>query len=89
MKELAKLPDIWFEKIQQVGKRGTPDILLCVSGKFVGIELKKSGKEPRDRLQHHKLGLIEKAGGVSFVAYPENLDVVIGLLTIMSKGGQK
>lgn len=89
MKELNKLPEIWAEKIQQVGKRGTPDILACVAGKFVGIELKKSDKEPRDRLQHHKLGLIEKAGGVSLVAYPENLDVVIGLLTIMSKGGQK
>ena len=89
MKALNQLPNVWAEKIQQVGKRGTPDILACISGRFVGIELKKSGKETTDRLQHHKLGLIEKAGGVGLVAYPENLETVIGMLTIMSKGGPK
>lgn len=86
MKALASIPNIWCEKIQQVGKRGTPDILACVNGKFVAIELKKDDKSLPDKLQQHKLKKIVKAGGVSFVACPENSETVIGMIAIMARG---
>lgn len=49
-------------------KAGTPDILACVSGKFVGIEVKKIGGVV-SALQVANIKLIQKAGGIAFVAY--------------------
>lgn len=71
LKDLRALPKCWAEKIQQVGKRGTPDILVCLNGSFIALELKKDAKECADSLQRHKLKAIELAGGTSVVACPE------------------
>lgn len=84
LKAMASIPNVWCEKIQQVGKRGTPDILACVAGRFVAIELKKDAKSKPDKLQQHKLKKITGAGGVSFVASPENSETVIGMIAIMA-----
>ena len=84
LRALALIPNVWCEKIQQVGKRGTPDILACVGGRFVAIELKKDAKSKPDKLQQHKLKKITGAGGVSFVASPENSETVIGMIAIMA-----
>ncbi len=85
LNDLRSVPNIWAEKIQQVAKRGTPDILLCAGGHFVGIELKKSQREKPDVLQQHKLKKIVEAGGVAYVAYPENKDVVLGMIAILAR----
>lgn len=47
---------------------GTPDILCCVKGRFVAIEVKKPKGGRVSALQKLKLKLIEEAGGVSIVA---------------------
>jgi len=88
LKALRGIPQVWAEKIQQVGKRGTPDILACVGGRFVGIELKKDDKSPPDKLQQHKLKKIASAGGVSIVACPENSETVIGMIAIMARSNK-
>lgn len=49
-------------------KAGTPDILACVNGKFVGIEVKAPGGRV-SALQIANIKLINNAGGVAFVAY--------------------
>ena len=50
------------------GRAGTPDLLVCCRGRFVGIEDKApSGRV--SKLQRRELDLIERAGGVSLVAY--------------------
>lgn len=68
-KDLDTLPNCWYEKIQQVTIRGTPDILLCIKGKFIAIELKtEDGK--LDALQSYKLTKIQKAGGWSYTVTP-------------------
>lgn len=46
-------------------EKGTPDILACVDGVFVGLELKQPGKH-RDRMQAHRAEQIERAGGLAF-----------------------
>lgn len=61
--------------IQQLTITGDPDYLLCVRGKFVALELKAEGEEPR-ALQQYKLNQVEKAGGVALVANPENWPVI-------------
>lgn len=47
---------------------GTPDILACVKGVFVGIEVKKPKGGVVSDLQKFKLAQIEKAGGIGIVA---------------------
>jgi hypothetical protein len=70
--KLNAIPYSYFEKIQQVSKRSTPDVLACVRGLFFGIELKRNSKEKPDPLQRHSLDRIDKACGVSIVLHPEN-----------------
>lgn len=45
-------------------KSGIPDILACINGKFVGIEVKDTNKQPT-RIQLYKLQGIRKSGGHS------------------------
>lgn len=47
---------------------GTPDILACVGGRFVGIEVKKQTGGIVSKLQEFKIKQIHEAGGVAFVA---------------------
>lgn len=47
------------------GKRGAPDILACLDGVFVGIEVKREGKEPTP-IQHKRMAEIMHAGGLAF-----------------------
>ena len=74
LRALKDLPHTWAEKIQQVTKRGTPDILACVNGHFVALEL-KSGKRPKTpgkfSLQDWVLKQIEAANGLALKVYPD------------------
>ena len=77
-------PNVWFVKIQQVGINGTPDMLLCVAGKFVALELKRDDAQDPTPLQRYNLSEIEKAGGRSFVATPDNWIEVLGYIRAIS-----
>ena len=68
--------DVWVENIQQVGKRGTPDRLICIRGNFVGLELKVEHGVV-DPLQIIKLLEIRKAGGGAYIAYPHTWNIVL------------
>lgn len=48
------------------GKRGVPDILACINGRFIGIEV-KAGKRQLTRLQCIMLDRIELANGLAIV----------------------
>lgn len=50
-------------------KAGIPDILACIGGYFVAIEVKSDTGSPSD-LQLQKIREIRKAGGFAFVLYP-------------------
>lgn len=71
LRDLKTLPLCWFSKIQQVAINGTPDILLCLNGIFIAIELKKDAKSKTSKLQDYNLQKIREAGGLSFVVYPD------------------
>lgn len=49
------------------GRRGVPDLLVCVHGTFVGIEVKAHPEGKPTPLQHKALEAIEAAGGVALV----------------------
>lgn len=62
---------------------GTPDILACVNGFFLAIEVKAPEGKPSE-LQLAKIDDIRKAGGFGYVVYPSGWqrlkDVIDGLL---------
>jgi hypothetical protein len=52
---------------------GTPDILACLNGRFIGIEAKAGKNKPTD-LQTLNLKRIDDAGGLALVINEENLN---------------
>lgn len=62
---------------------GTPDILACVNGYFLAIEVKAPEGEASE-LQLVKIEDIRKAGGFAYVAYPSGWNklkaIIDGLL---------
>jgi Holliday junction resolvase len=54
---------------------GTPDILACLGGRFIGIEAKAGSNKPTD-LQLQNLRRIDEAGGVALVINETNLELV-------------
>lgn len=49
-------------------KAGVPDIIACLNGRFVGIEVKRPGGVISP-LQQYNIDEIHKSGGEAFVAY--------------------
>ena len=60
------------------GNSGAPDFLVCIRGKFIGIECKSGNKKPT-ALQLKNLDLIDKAGGWTFVINEENVSSLVNL----------
>lgn len=54
-------------------RNGIPDILACINGYFVGIEVKASNGKASP-LQIHHCEAIRKAGGFAFVLYPSGFE---------------
>ena len=77
IKALRALPNShWPDKVDALSVRGIPDRVGCVSGRYVAIEFKKDITEFRKKtgrivLQKYTLLEISKAGGYTFVAYPD------------------
>lgn len=47
------------------GKSGVSDIVACVDGDFVSIEVKRDGREPT-KLQYRRMAEVTAAGGRAF-----------------------
>jgi len=82
---LKALENCEFFAIQQTTKCGDPDYLLCISGRFVGMEL-KTDTGRATRLQMHKLQCIADAGGVALLVRPNNWADAKKVLKQISKG---
>ena len=54
-------------------RSGVPDLLACVNGYFLAIELKAERGKPTD-LQLHVIEEIRNAGGFAIVLYPSGFD---------------
>lgn len=62
---------LWYYSPQSGphGASGIPDRVLCVAGKFVGIECKRDATHKLTPLQLKQKEWIEQAGGVYFIVY--------------------
>lgn len=55
------------------GNAGVPDFLVCLRGRFFGIECKAGGNKPT-ALQLKHISDIRAAGGVAFIVDETNVD---------------
>lgn len=78
--DLKLLPNTYAVKIQQVAILGTPDILACINGWFVALELKRDDKSKPDPRQKYELDKIDSANGVALVAHPLNWPGILASL---------
>lgn len=65
----------WFTKIWGGGfqKSGIPDLLACINGIFISIELKASTGRPSD-LQKMNTDRINKSNGIGVILYPKGFE---------------
>lgn len=71
----------WFIKYwagAEYTKSGIPDILVCLNGIFLGIEVKAPKGKP-SILQIINIREIRKSGGVAFVFYPKDYQIFLDL----------
>ena len=76
VKAYLKSKGVWYIKYwggSRFTKSGIPDLLACVNGKFVAIELKAPNGKPSE-LQLYTIEQIKKAGGKAFVLYPKDFN---------------
>lgn len=72
IKSIGGLP-IKQNQIGIYAQAGVPDIIACVNGRFVAIEVKRPGQKPKP-IQYAFIDAINKAGGFAF--WTDNLEEV-------------
>ena len=67
--------EIWYVKYFANGytKKGVPDILACVNGRFFGIEV-KAEKGRASPIQLYNIEKIKESGGVALVVRPSEFE---------------
>ena len=87
VKAFLKKEGVWHLKYWGGGgftKSGIPDILACVNGIFVGIELKATNGRP-SALQLYNIDEIRRSGGIAMVLYPNDYCKFMRLIKTLKK----
>lgn len=79
-KELEKY-NAWVLKTWSNGiqRAGIPDLIVCLNGHFVGIEVKAEKGKPSE-LQKYNIKKIKEAGGIAMIVYPDDFEDIKKLL---------
>lgn len=76
IKNYLESQNVWFVKFfaNAYTKKGIPDILACVNGYFLAIEVKASNGTPSE-LQKYHIKKINKSNGCAIVLYPKDFEI--------------
>ena len=87
IKKLLKEKQAYYVKFFGCGitTAGTPDILACVNGHFLGIECKADNGRLSE-MQRLKLKTIQSSGGIGIVAAPCSWYDIVKLINCVSYG---
>lgn len=83
-------PEVWYFKhwAGAYSKSGIPDVIACVAGRFVGIELKKDDGIPSP-LQIRNIELIQAAKGHGYILYPKDFEAFKKDIRAITEGANK
>lgn len=83
---LNSLPNTWHYKYWAgpYSKSGIPDLICCINGHFVGIEVKAANGHPSE-LQKRNIRLIKESNGHAYIVYPKDFEWLKEELTRLSK----
>ena len=75
VKSYIKSKNCWGVKFfaNKFTKSGIPDLLTCINGYFVSIELKALNGKPSE-LQIYDQKQIRKSGGIAIILYPDQFN---------------
>lgn len=82
VKDYLRKNKCWYIKYWGGGdftKAGIPDLLVCVNGYFLAIEL-KSSRGKATELQKVQIDLIRKSGGIAIILYPSMFNEFTNLI---------
>jgi Holliday junction resolvase len=74
----------FFPATHGFGRSGVPDIVCCVNGYFLAIEVKAGTNKPT-ALQVREIEAIRRSNGIAVVANDQNWDMVRGLVRKMKE----
>ena len=69
-------------------RTGIPDLLCCVNGYFLAIEVKAENGHPSE-IQQYVIGKIRDAGGVAVIVYPSAFDDLKNIIQLLNAGEYK
>ena len=73
--EFLKRHNIYYIKVWGGGyqRSGIPDLIICLKGKFMAIELKNEDGKPSP-LQSYNINKIKQSGGQAFILRPREFE---------------
>ena len=83
-RKLKTLKNTWFTSVQQKSISGTPDIIMCVNGKFVALEL-KTNEGKLSKIQGYNIEQINSSEGYGLVVSPDNFETIFLFLSQISQ----
>ena len=87
IKKFLKDRGCWYVKYfaNRNTRAGVPDILACVSGHFVAIEVKAENGKPTE-LQKWNVDQINSSGGIAQILYPSDWERFVALINFLQGG---
>ena len=84
VKKILTDKNIWFCMPVPAGfsRRGIPDIICCVNGRFLSIET-KAGKGKTTALQEHEMSKIRDSKGHTLIISEDNISEVINTINML------
>ena len=81
IKKFLKDRGCWYVKYfaNRNTRAGVPDILACVNGRFVAIEVKAKNGKPTE-LQRWNIEQIQNSGGIALILYPADWERFVDLV---------
>lgn len=85
VKKILQAYNVWYHFVANngYGNSGCPDVLVCVGGLFLAIEIKADATKQPTALQLGQLQGIEQKGGAALVVHKDNLDELRRVLETM------
>lgn len=86
IKKFLKDRGCWYVKYfaNRNTRAGVPDILACVNGHFVAIEVKAENGKPTE-LQKWNVEQIKNSGGIALILYPADWDRFVAIIDEVMK----